>query len=336
MKGYFKQYGWLWLATLLVWLFFHVYFLVLCSIAIPLAELLYVDVLLAVCLGALFCYSLAQWLRLRKKEKEIMKEHAYIFANEIEGAFADKALFAYNEKIYEQAQEEAYQKQQELQEYIARWSHEIKLPLAAIGLMNERNEDSVLRYEMKEQIQKMEQLLHTMLTGCKTWELHYDKVINQIDIKEAVQKSIRHQSFFLIKEHFEVVIQENVKGKVLSDEQWLVYILDQVISNAIKYHGTHAKLEIFLDCSGNQTRLHIKDYGMGIKQQDLNSIFDKGYTGENMRNGEYRSTGMGLYFVKKIVTFLGHDLKVCSIESRYTDFILIFNHHLDYFNVTDL
>lgn len=87
---------------------------------------------------------------------------------------------------------------------------------------------------------------------------------------------------------------------------------------------------------GNRTILHIRDNGIGICKEDILSVFEKGYTGNNVRNGEYKSTGMGLYFVRQIARMLEHQIEIVSIPQKYTDVCIIFDHHLDFFNITEL
>lgn len=336
MKEYIKSKWQLLLCILLIWFLYHFYFLYLSSGNVLPQDVYYLDALLCIPLLLLIGYDILQMKKKQKELKQCMDSGEYITTQDQRqdmGIYS--ALFEYNEQIYEKEKAEDYQKLMELQDYISRWSHEIKLPMAALNMMNERNNDVILRGQMKEQCEKMEQLLHTMLTGCKTWNTIYDKKMELLSLKEVISKSIRHQSFFLIKEHFEI---ENLveDTKVLSDEQWLVYLLDQIIHNAIKYHKEQPKLTFFVQEQGTRCILHIKDNGIGISKKDLPGIFDKGTTGDNVRNGEYKSTGMGLYFVKKIISLLGHRIEVDSKEDGYTDMRITFDHHLDYFNLTDL
>lgn len=336
MKKLLKQWWCLWLSILFVWGGYHLYFQYLSPVDIADSDLYYLDFLLLVLVGSCVCFQLCREYKMKKEIEECITREDYIEVSDLTHSLGTyEKLALHNETVYEKEQEQAYQSIQELQEYISRWSHEIKLPLAALQMMNERNEDVALRGEMKEQCEKLDQLLHTMLTGCKTWNTHYDKSIAPVSLKEIITKSIRHQSYFLIKERF--TIQQKVgEERVLSDEQWLVYILDQLLHNAIKYHKENPTLTFYTEAMPNCTILHIRDEGIGIKPEDLQSVFDKGYTGRNVRNGEYRSTGMGLYFVKRICELLEHSIQIESKENAYTDVMITFRNHLDYFNVTEM
>lgn len=336
MKSYIKQKWMLLLGIVIVWMMNRVYYVYLSPVHIQQSDIYYMDFLIAIIILGLIVIDYYRTWKHHKEIDDLLECQEYIVCDDLHQPLYDhEALFIHNEQIYHQDIEDNYQKLCELQEYISRWSHEIKLPLAALHMMNERNDDVTLRMEIKEQCEKMEQLLHTMLTGCKTWNSHYDKKIELLSLKGIVDKSIRHQSFFLIKEHFEIDNQITDE-KVLSDEQWLVYMLDQIIHNAIKYHKEQPKLSLYTEIKGNRTILHIRDNGIGICKEDILSVFEKGYTGNNVRNGEYKSTGMGLYFVRQIARMLEHQIEIVSIPQEYTDVCIIFDHHLDFFNITEL
>lgn len=336
MKAILKKWWCLWTCILLIWGGYHLYFQYLSPMTIKGSDLYYLDFLLVILVGGCLCIQFYHEHNRVKEIQECVEQKEYIQTTDLSQALDFYEILAlHNEEIYEREQEIAFQNISELQEYISRWSHEIKLPLAALQMMNERNEDVTLRGEMKEQCEKMEQLLHTMLTGCKTWNTHYDKSIAPVSLKDVITKSIRHQSYFLIKERFS--INQRISDEmVLSDEQWLVYILDQILHNAIKYHKENPTLSFYTETASNCTVLHIKDEGIGIKPEDIQNVFEKGYTGRNVRNGEYRSTGMGLYFVKRICDLLEHPIQIEAKENAYTDVRITFQNHLDFFNITKM
>ncbi len=108
--------------------------------------------------------------------------------------------------------------------------------------------------------------------------------------------------FFLIEKKFDIKIDID-ETFVYSDKEWLTYIIDQLINNAIKYSKKDPYLKIWTKKDKNETLLFIEDNGEGIKNEDLPRIFERGYTGSNHRNnGQYKSTGMGLYMVKKMIS----------------------------------
>ena len=216
------------------------------------------------------------------------------------------------------------QEMNELTDYITRWVHEVKLPLASLNLMNERNQDAELQQGMQECLERMQQLLNTMLLSSKLKSLENDVQYRKTMLEEVVRESLKNQSYFLIHEHFRI---EMDLGEVFvySDSRWLVYILDQFIGNAVKYRGSDPVLTFTArQVSKDEAVLVIRDNGTGISREDLPFIFDKGYTGGNIRNGDYRSTGMGLYFVRKTAERLGITVEADSAPREGAEFRLHF------------
>ena len=192
------------------------------------------------------------------------------------------------------------------------------------------NEQEYLREQKEHYMQ-----LHMMLCTAKAWMPAGDRSIMKIELKKAIQSAVKNASYFLIHEGFEIQIEDSVDILVLSDEQWLVYMLDQLISNAVKYHKEHPVLTFSCEVR-EYAVLHVRDNGIGIRQEELSAVFERGYTGRNQRNGAYRSTGMGLYFVRKIADLLGHTVTITSREQDYTDIQITFSHDGDFFHLTDL
>src|SRR5699024_5326525 len=130
---------------------------------------------------------------------------------------------------------------------------------------------------------------------------------------------------YYIRNHlYPKIITEQAEVYVETDEKWLYFILTQIIHNAIKYSAGHAKeIIIKIEEIDKQIKLNVEDHGIGIPEYDLKRIFDPFYTGHNGRL--YReSTGVGLYVVKEIVTYLGHEIKVESEVDKFTRFIICF------------
>ena len=120
---------------------------------------------------------------------------------------------------------------------------------------------------------------------------------------------------------------------VYSDKTWLVYIIDQLLGNAIKYARENAKIHIYSEQNERSVQLYIKDEGEGIKDYDLPRIFDRGYVGSNHHNGKYKSTGMGLYMVNLMIKKLGHQISVDSEYQQYTCFCITFQNIEKHFNL---
>lgn len=253
----------------------------------------------------------------------------------------DYSQWKKNRRLDEERTEMLYATQRDLQEYkqqlenlsdyVTKWTHEVKLPLAALRLMNGRNQELSLKREMQDCIVRMENLLHTVLMGSKLQRSENDVCMEHISLEEAVKEAVKNQSYFLIQYQFELTFELNDMW-VYSDKRWLVYLLDQLIANAIKYRGNSPALVFSCEKQNkNQVCLRVKDNGIGISKEDIPYIFDKGYVGKNLRRGDYHSTGMGLYFVKKIGEMLNVSINAVSEDKKGCCFEIEFHDMADYF-----
>jgi signal transduction histidine kinase len=118
---------------------------------------------------------------------------------------------------------------------------------------------------------------------------------------------------------------ENLDIKVMTDSKWLEYILGQLMSNSMKYFSSEREPEIrvYAEDMQDKTMLHFCDNGIGISESDLPYVFEKSFTGENGHT-HAKSTGMGLYIVKKLCNKLGHAVSVKSVQGEFTEIILSF------------
>ena len=136
--------------------------------------------------------------------------------------------------------------------------------------------------------------------------------------------TIGNQAYFLIRHNFEIK-EEIGDVQVYTDQRWLVYLLDQLIQNAVKYRGEDPVLRFSAGMEKEDSVLFtVEDNGLGIAREDLPYIFQKGYVGKNHRKGDYRSTGMGLYFVKEIRDLLHLDIRAYSEPGKGSRFELRF------------
>jgi hypothetical protein len=118
---------------------------------------------------------------------------------------------------------------------------------------------------------------------------------------------------------------KNLDIYVTTDSKWLEYILGQIMGNSMKYFSDEREPEIlvYAENTKDRTILHFRDNGIGITERDLPYIFEKSFTGENGRT-HAKSTGMGLYIVKKLCDKLGHSVKVQSVQGEFTEIIITF------------
>ena len=168
-----------------------------------------------------------------------------------------------------------------------------------------------------------------VLYYARSENVYKDYMIQRINLKEAVFEVLEKNRFLLIENGIraEVVCEDFA----YTDRKWIVFILNQMILNSVKYRNEEAPVfRIFSEKRENGTVLIISDNGTGIKKEELSRIFEKGFTGTNGRTHE-RSTGMGLYFVKETAGHLGIRLQVYSRPGEGTRFTLRFSNNTAFF-----
>lgn len=238
-----------------------------------------------------------------------------------------------NLKIKNNSDIETYkQSLKELDEYIAKWVHEIKIPISSLSIITDRLSSIEDSLDIKNQVAKINFLVNSILYSSRSNTMFEDVFINKFNLEKLVKMSIKNNSFLLIKNNVEVSLNE-LENDVYTDSKCMSYVLDQIINNAIKYSKEVGKIEFNSKKLENGVVLSIKDFGIGINEEDISRVFDKGFTGKNGRNQLYESTGMGMYFVKKMIDSLGHEIEVCSENGSYTIFNIYFYDISDYLSL---
>ena len=191
-------------------------------------------------------------------------------------------------------------------EYYTVWAHQIKTPIAAMRL-NLQSEDTESARRLMGDLGRIEAYVEMVLTFLRLDSDSTDYLIKEYDLDEIIRPAIRKYSkeFILKKLKLEY---EPVDYKALTDSKWLSFIIEQVISNSVKY-TSEGYVKIFMS---NPGILCIEDSGIGIREEDLPRIFENGYTGFNGREDK-RASGIGLYLCKRIADNLGHKI---SAESK--------------------
>lgn len=215
---------------------------------------------------------------------------------------------------------ELYQNQKDQREYTESWVHDIKVPLAALKLSQDNNLDRDL---IAEELDQIDYLVDQALYFARLNNFSNDYLIQEQDLNDIVKACIRtNKRLFISKRigiHFDITDK-----KVLTDEKWLSFIINQILSNSLKYTESGGKIEIFTTTHDNNIELHLQDNGIGIKNQDISRVFNKGFTGTNGRKSGSKSTGIGLYLVKKMIDKLGHTIQIKSQENQGTETIITF------------
>ena len=191
-------------------------------------------------------------------------------------------------------------------DYYTMWVHQIKTPISAMKLLIQTSE-SEISSDLSSELFKIEQYVEMVLSYIRLGSNENDFVIKEYDLDNIVRQAIRKYAPLFIRKKINLDFQPTTY-KVLTDEKWLVFVIEQLLSNAIKYTNK-GKISIY---SLENKKLVIEDTGIGISKEDIPRIFDKGFTGYNGRTDK-KATGLGLYLCKNILDKLSHKI---SIESE--------------------
>lgn len=206
------------------------------------------------------------------------------------------------------AENEATEKLSDMTDYYTMWVHQIKTPIAAMGLILQSG-DSPEYSELSENLQRIEQYAEMVLCYLRLDSDSSDLVIREYDLDDIVRQAVRKFSSQFIRRKLKLSY-EPLNQKVLTDEKWLLFVIEQVISNAVKYTSS-GMVQIYYE---EPLTLCIKDTGIGIAAEDLPRIFEKGYTGCNGRLDK-KASGIGLYLCKRICGRLGHKISAESSDN---------------------
>ncbi len=330
MRQYCKERGRQILIVGLLLIFLNLYLGIVCASSIYVQDLIYLDVIILAVELLYAVWDYRKWKRIpslldvdvrsdQGKVEQILGKQAAAVLTQIEEEYRQENRFLREEADI-------------MTDYITKWSHEVKLPLSALALMNERNQDQSLQKEMKDCLERVQILLNTMMMGNKLKNMENDIKLERVSLEACVNQALRNQSYFLIQEHFQIE-KEGVELFVYSDKKWLVYILDQLVTNAVKYRDEMPRLEFSAKKLGDgMSVLSVQDYGIGVDPGEIPYLFERGYIGSNLRTGDYRSTGMGLYFVRETAKRLGIEIQVYSKPGEWTRFELYFRDNASYFH----
>lgn len=227
-----------------------------------------------------------------------------------------KILNSYSQELQFQKNELENTKK-EMDDYYSLWVHQIKLPIAAIKLLLDTQEDVDKRL-MKSELFRIEQYADMVLTYLR---MDQDYQIKKYSLDSILREAIRKFSNEFIRKKIKLEYQ-GCNEIILTDEKWLTFIIEQLLSNALKY-TEQGKISIYMK---DKDILVIEDTGIGIEQEDLPRIFEKGYTGFNGRYDK-KASGIGLYLCKKIADNLSHKLEIQSQKNVGTKAILYLDHY---------
>lgn len=210
----------------------------------------------------------------------------------------------------------------EYREYVETWVHEIKTPIAISKLIIENNESEVTN-NINEELDKIENYIEQALFYARSNNLEKDYIIKKLSLKSTVNNVIKRNMNILIAQNIRIDLS-NLDYDIYSDNKWIEFIINQLLMNSIKYMNKDSKvLKIYGSKNENSIVLNIEDNGIGIKEQDIIKVFEKGYTGTNGRLFG-KSTGIGLYLCKKLSDKLSVSISIKSKEFENTIVTLTF------------
>ena len=311
MTGFFRLYLRAQRRGMLFWGFCCLIFTVSFALyGLPLGAVLYPAALCAAAGGIILLLSLRK-SRAVCQELSLMQHHPADLPDELPAAQSPQeqayqalllALHADRQKLKSNMNARYH----DMTEYYTVWAHQIKTPIAAIRLALQ-NEDTPLSRRLTGEVGRVEQYVQMALTYLRLGSDSSDYVIRSCALDDIVRPAVRRFAGEFIQRKIQLNYQM-LNYTVITDEKWLGFVVEQVLSNALKY-TPQGSVSIYMDPEGV---LCIRDTGIGIAPEDLPRVFEKGYTGYNGRSHR-KASGLGLYLCREILTRLGHSV---SAESQ--------------------
>ena len=206
----------------------------------------------------------------------------------------------------------------DLNAYFLMWLHQIKTPMTVSKLLLDKPDDTT-NTKLKMQLMYIEQYINMAMNYLKMIDHSTDMDITEVNLDDIIKNLLKKYSLLCIHNHISLEYQSNLTY-VISDSQWLTILIEQILSNALKY-TENGKIAIqYLE---EKHALEIRDTGIGIRSEDIPKIFDRGYSGFNGRMNE-KSSGLGLYLARKISERLNIQIEVESKLSKGSIFRLVF------------
>ena len=277
---------------------------------LPLGAVLYPAALCAAAGGIILLLSLRK-SRAVCQELSLMQHHPADLPDELPAAQspqeqAYQALLLALHTDRQKLKSDMNARYHDMTEYYTVWAHQIKTPIAAIRLALQ-NEDTPLSRRLTGEVGRVEQYVQMALTYLRLGSDSSDYVIRSCALDNIVRPAVRRFAGEFIQRRIQLNYQM-LNCTVITDEKWLGFVVEQVLSNALKY-TPQGSVSIYMEPEGV---LCIRDTGIGVAPEDLPRVFEKGYTGYNGRSHR-KASGLGLYLCREILTRLGHSV---SAESQ--------------------
>ncbi len=276
---------------------------------LPLEAVVYAALLCAALLLVMGGLDAALFFR-RRRALTLMRQSVGITldnlpaaANLIEREYQEllHTLFAQRHSLMERTRRE----RQEAIDYYTLWVHQIKTPIAAMGLVLQE-ENTQQDRELRFQLFQIERYVEMVLAYLRMGSDSTDYLIRTYDLGDIVRQALRKYAPIFIRKKITLEL-DPIFVRVLTDEKWLCFCIEQILSNAVKYADVGGCVHI----AAQEETLIVEDNGIGIAPQDLPRIWEKGFTGHNGRIDK-RASGIGLYLTKQILGKLGHTIEIAS------------------------
>ncbi len=314
------------------WLFFSLFLgfmmdAVMLLNQIPLYEVVYG---MGICLFLLAVMVLFCFLKFLRGYRKLLEAEGSIAItldglkqpeNRMEEEYCKLLAIVFHAKIEEQNRSE--QRMRDFKEYFTMWVHQIKTPISAMRLLLQDKSGEADRTEELDELFRMEQYVEMALQYMRLDAESTDFLLRRMNLDSAIKESVHKYARMFIRKKIKLEYTD-VNAYVLTDEKWIVFVIEQILSNAIKY-TPDGVVSIFME---KENVLVIEDTGIGICEEDLPRIFEKGYTGYN-GHADKRSTGIGLFLCSKILKKLSHGIKIESEPGKGTKVFLMFPEEKD-------
>jgi len=273
-----------------------------------------------------FVAIIVGFFRYYKKIDQLEKVLTFIEENDRGPEFFHVQVYQEEEKLlleiaeelmskFKALEERHYIKETDRESYYALWSHQIKTPITSLKLLLEETDGlenpQFDRYQMLEEILKIEQYMDMVLHYNRIGDMSKDLVIEDVELQKMVHQVLKKYSILFINRRVQILV-EVPEVYIVSDKKWLTLVIEQILSNAIKYTES-GQITIRGFQEEGLVRLVIEDTGIGIRSEDVERVFEKGFTGYNGWLDQ-RASGIGLFLVKKIMNQLKHSI---TVESRF-------------------
>lgn len=209
------------------------------------------------------------------------------------------------------------EKYNDLLDYYTLWVHQVKTPIAASSLLIGDLKDKEAKTQLEQELFKIESYVHLVLQYLRLESFHDDLVLKQENLADLVREVVKKYALFFIQQGLSLNLHD-LDHTIVTDKKWFLVILEQVLSNSLKY-TKEGSIEIYF----HEDRLYIKDTGLGIQNADLLRVFERGFSGYNGRLTQ-QSSGLGLYLSKKIADQLGHKIAIDSQVGQGTTVYIAF------------